>query len=209
MHIHKYKVKEKNKMKKLLISFVAMLSVVFFFVSSKGYAEEVYNLQNIDEHIYVENNEFKLDISEKNQDEFILKIRKILEERNNYVQINNLEINPFTKKITNKEPEYGLLGVNDIAYIGYTEQFWWGVRRTFYDDDTARYFAHELRNAATEFSYLEIIFALGFPPGGAVMALGSVYLTSIANSVEYNAYLDGDGCILDINYFFFYSCYPR
>ena len=93
-------------MKKLLISFVAMLSVVFFFVSSKGYAEEVYNLQNIDEHIYVENNEFKLDISEKNQDEFILKIRKILEERNNYVQINNLEINPFTKKITNKEPEF-------------------------------------------------------------------------------------------------------
>lgn len=196
-------------MKKLLISFVAMLSSVFVFVSSNGYAEEVYNFQNIDEHIYVENNEFKLDISENNKDEFILKIREILEERNKYVQINNLEIDPFTKKITNKEPEYGLLGVNDISYIGYTEQFWWGVRRTFYDDDTARYFAHELRNAVTEFSYLEIIFALGFPPGGAVMALGSVYLTSIANSVEYNAYLDGDGCILDINYFFIYSCYPR
>lgn len=196
-------------MKKLLISFVAMLSVVFFFVSSKGYAEEVYNLQNIDEHIYVENNEFKLDISENNKDEFILKIREILKERNKYVRINNLEIDPFTKKITNKEPEYGLLGINDIYYIGYTEQFWWGIRRTFYDDDTAIYFAHELRNAASQYTLLEILIGLGFPPGGAVMALNSWYLTSVADSVEYNAYLDGDGCILDINYFFVYSCYPR
>ncbi len=198
-------------MKKLLISFVAMLSVVFFFVSSKGYAEEVYNLQNIDEHIYVENNEFKLDISENNKDEFVLKIREILQERNNYVKINNLEIEPFTKKITNKQPEleYGLLGINDISYIGYTEQFWWGVRRTFYDDDTARYFSHELRNAASQYSLLEIIIGLGFPPGGAVMAVSSWYLTSIADSVEYNSYLDGDGCILDINYFFVYSCYLR
>ena len=34
-------------MKKLLISFVAMLSVVFFFVSSKGYAAEVNTVQNV------------------------------------------------------------------------------------------------------------------------------------------------------------------
>ena len=34
-------------------------------------------------------------------------------------------------------------------------------------------------------------------------------VNTVADSVEYNADLDGDGCILDVNYWHTFACYPR
>ena len=89
-------------MKKLFISFIAMLSVVFFFVSGKGYAEEVNTVQNVDQYIVVENNQFYLNIPKELENSFTEQVKQVLEERNEYIKKNDLIINPVTKKITDK-----------------------------------------------------------------------------------------------------------
>ena len=79
-----------------------MLSVVFFFVSGKGYAEEVNTVQNVDQYIVVENNQFYLNIPKELENSFTEQVKQVLEERNEYIKKNDLIINPVTKKITDK-----------------------------------------------------------------------------------------------------------
>ena len=99
-------------MKKLFISFIAMLSVVFFFVSGKGYAEEVNTVQNVDQYIVVENNQFYLNIPKELENSFTEQVKQVLEERNEYIKKNDLIINPVTKKITDKFYHYRFFSIN-------------------------------------------------------------------------------------------------
>ena len=85
-------------MKKLLISFVAMLSWVFVFVSSKGYAEEVNTVQDVDQYVIVENNQFYLAIPKELENSFTEQVKQVLNEKNEYIKKNDLTVDPVTKK---------------------------------------------------------------------------------------------------------------
>lgn len=196
-------------MKKVIVSFIAMLSTLFFLFSGKGYADEVRNIDEIDKYVIVENNQFYLTIPKDKEDDFTIQVQQILKEQNEYIIQNDSIIDPVTKKITNKHSHYRFFSVSDIAYIGEIERFWWGVRKTFYDDATAKRFAHEWREASNQFGILSLILGVTYPPASVISSLGVWYCNSIAESVSYNAELDGDGCVLDITYLFTFSCYPR
>ena len=190
-------------MKKLLISFVAMLSWVFVFVSSKGYAEEVNTVQDVDQYVIVENNQFYLAIPKELEKSFTEQVKQVLNEKNEYIKKNDLIVDPVTKKITDKFSHYRFFNAGSTL-----EYFWWGGRRTFYSDAAARAFAHELHGHANNsaiFSLLTYEFPFVSIPSGIV----AWWANTVADSVEYNADLDGDGCILDVNYWHTFACYPR
>ena len=191
-------------MKKLFISFIAMLSVVFFFVSGKGYAEEVNTVQNIDQYIIVENNQFYLNIPKELENSFTEQVKEVLEERNEYIKKNDLIINPVTKKITDKFYHYRFFSINED-----TEYYWWGMRHIFYSDWDAKQYAHEMRNAAFLISAGTSVTAALGPLAAGVTGLTSAVVGLIAESVDYNADLDGDGVILDLNWWATFACYPR
>jgi len=45
--------------------------------------------------------------------------------------------------------------------------------------------------------------------GGVPNGLTAVYLYAVADAIDYNASLNGNGVILDIKYLLFYKCWPR
>ena len=191
-------------MKKLFISFIAMLSVVFFFVSGKGYADEVNTVQNVDQYIIVENNQFYLAIPKELENSFTIQVKQVLKERNEYIKKNDLIINPVTKKITDKFYHYRFFSINED-----TEYYWWGMRHIFYSDWDAKQYAHDMRNAVLVLSAGSSLSGVLGPWAVGVNGLTTVVLGLIAESVDYNADLDGDGVILDLNWWATFACYPR
>ena len=73
-------------MKKLLISFVAMLSSFFVFVSSKGYAEEVNTVRDVDQYVIVENNQFYLAIPKELENSFTEEVKQVLNQKMNILK---------------------------------------------------------------------------------------------------------------------------
>lgn len=190
-------------MKKLLISFVAMLSWVFVFVSSKGYAEEVNTVQDVDQYVIVENNQFYLAIPKELENSFTEQVKQVLNEKNEYIKKNDLIVDPVTKKITDKFSHYRFFNAGSTL-----EYFWWGGRRTFYSDAAARAWAHDLHGLANNAALYSIV-TYYFPFIAVSSGLTGWWADTVADSVEYNADLDGNGCILDVNYWLTFACYPR
>ncbi len=54
-----------------------------------------------------------------------------------------------------------------------------------------------------------IIAGAILPASSVIPALSSTYLFSLADCVDYNTSLPGNGIVLDINHFLIYSCRPR
>lgn len=90
------------------------------------------------------------------------------------------------------------------------EYHWWGVKRIFYSDDSARDYAYKLRmvghgNAGAAAIAGAVFGGVGAIPNG----LGAAYAYSIADTVDYNANKSGDGVILEVHWILTYNCYPR
>lgn len=103
--------------------------------------------------------------------------------------------------------EYGGSG---RSFDKVTKYYWWGVRHTFYTDDSARDYAYDVRMAAHKAAAAAAIHAVLFEGVGAVPAgLTAVYAYSLADTVDYNTNKAGDGVILEIQWILTYDCYPR
>ena len=190
-------------MKKLVISLTTLLLFLFFTVQNKSYAYEVNSIENIDSYIIVRNNQFELDKIPAGMDNtFIDQVKNILKKENEYIRQNDLIIDPSSKRITDRYSRF--LRTNEDS-----EYYWWGVRHIFYSDEDAREYSHGMKNMAISLGIATVPAAILGPWASGATALTGGVVGLIAEAVDYNASLDGDGVILDLNWWATFACYPR
>lgn len=190
-------------MKKLVISLTTLLLFLVFTVQNKSYAYEVNSIENIDNYIIVRDNQFELDKIPVGMDNaFIDQVKNILKKENEHIRKNDLIIDPTSKRITDRYSRF--LRMNEDS-----EYYWWGVRHIFYSDEDAREYSHEMTNMAYSLEIASVPASVLGPWASGAVAISGGVVGLIAESVDYNASLDGDGVILDLNWWSTFACYPR
>lgn len=133
----------------------------------------------------------------------------ILALENRFAELNEMS-NKGDIRVSKNGQIYDTSLARASAYSHYTQQYWWGVRHTFYSDDAARDYAHELRMVAHLNAGAAAIAGVVFTGVGALPSgLSAIYAYSVADTVDYNANKPGKGVILEIKWILAYKCYPR
>lgn len=90
------------------------------------------------------------------------------------------------------------------------ESFWWGVRHTYYSDESARDYAYYVRKLSTTSAGIGGILGglFGGVPG-LPNGLTAIWGFSLADTIDYNASLPGNGIILEMTFLLTYKCMPR
>lgn len=133
----------------------------------------------------------------------------ILALENRFAKLNEMS-NKGSIRVSRNGQIYDTSLVRARAYNYQTQQYWWGVRHTFYSDGAARDYAYELKMAAHLNAGAAAIAGAVFGGVGALPnGLTAIYAYSLADTVDYNANKPGKGVVLEIKWVLVYKCYPR
>lgn len=154
----------------------------------------------------------KLETEYESPEELYLSIEKHfnnLEYKSNKKYIEVKPNGEIKEKFQTREvwPEHVGRQFSDPNY--HRQTHWWGTLHFFYTDEVAYRYAYEMNNSGITQCTVAGVGAILSGYVGAVIGLSAGHALAIANTVNYNATLPGNGVELSVKHWGEVNCKPR